>query len=131
MSPLRLSALSLLSACLLVSCTAELKEENNRLSATLVAQEREVASLEAQNGQLRVQVDGRAIGAESPLQIAGLLQFPATLELLQCPLLRQEGRASTAGQEDADQDQAQESQGRPQRRVEPPTEAQDGGPAGS
>lgn len=41
----------------LASCTAELKEENNRLLDTIRAQEREVARLEAENAQLQLQVD--------------------------------------------------------------------------
>ncbi len=57
MSSLRLPALLLLSTSLMASCTAELKEENNRLNETLATQEREVASLEAENGQLRVRVE--------------------------------------------------------------------------
>ncbi len=54
---LHLPALSLFSAVLLGSCTAELKEENNRLADTIEAQERAVAALEAQNGQLRVELE--------------------------------------------------------------------------
>lgn len=57
MSRLRLPVLVLLSTALLGSCTAELKEENTRLLRTIEAQERQVATLEAENGQLRVQVE--------------------------------------------------------------------------
>jgi peptidyl-prolyl cis-trans isomerase A (cyclophilin A) len=56
MSSLRLLTLLLLTAAVLSSCTAELKEENNRLNETLNAQEQAVASLEAENGQLQVRV---------------------------------------------------------------------------
>ena len=92
----RVFLLTASGVALLASCTAELKEENNRLLDSIEAQERELARLESENGALRLQVDDYAADLERRELAAQLgmaagerlhAQLATSLGLIECELL--------------------------------------------